>query len=319
MWLPATRKNYSRHGLRYQSDVTDEEWRVIAPLSPAKETGRPRAWPLREIVDGIFYVMRCGCPWRQLPKDLPPLVCSLARGLPVREDQPRPGDGRPRAGRARGQPLGGDHRQLEHENDRGRGSAWPRCRQEGQGAQASCSGRHRRTRPLAATASSQHSGPRPRWAALASLPPLVSLHSSGFLPIAAMPASVSPPRPASSSRSSPKPRSDWLCALAAPMGGRALLRLDRPQPQARQGLRGNHRFRPSLPLRSVRHAALTPHRQSRISFKTDSEYFAVALRYQMWHWCRNCSYEDISRAFAIETAEVYDALPHWAECLRLIG
>ena len=73
MWTPATRKNYSRTGLRYQSDVTDEEWRVIEPhLPPAKGTGRPRAWPLREIVNGIFYVMRSGCPWRQLPKDFPP-------------------------------------------------------------------------------------------------------------------------------------------------------------------------------------------------------------------------------------------------------
>ena len=73
MWTPATRKNYSRNGLRYQSDVTDEEWRVIEPyLPPAKGIGRPRDWPLREIVNGIFYVMRSGCPWRQLPKDLPP-------------------------------------------------------------------------------------------------------------------------------------------------------------------------------------------------------------------------------------------------------
>ena len=73
MWTPATRKNYSRSGLRYQSDVTDEEWRVIEPyLPPAKGIGRPRGWPLREIVNGIFYVMRSGCPWRQLPKDLPP-------------------------------------------------------------------------------------------------------------------------------------------------------------------------------------------------------------------------------------------------------
>ena len=73
MWTPATRKNYSRNGLRYQSDVTNEEWRVIEPyLAPAKGIGRPRGWPLREIVNGIFYVMRSGCPWRQLPKDLPP-------------------------------------------------------------------------------------------------------------------------------------------------------------------------------------------------------------------------------------------------------
>ena len=54
MWIPATRKNYSRNGLRYQSDVTDEEWRVIEPyLPPAKGIGRPRGWPLREIVNGI--------------------------------------------------------------------------------------------------------------------------------------------------------------------------------------------------------------------------------------------------------------------------
>ena len=66
MWTPATRKNYSRNGLRYQSDVTDEEWRVFEPyLPPAKGIGRPRGWPLREIVNGIFYVMRSGCPWRK--------------------------------------------------------------------------------------------------------------------------------------------------------------------------------------------------------------------------------------------------------------
>ena len=79
MWTPATRKNYSRNGLRYQSDVTNEEWRVIEPyLPPAKGIGRPRGWPLREIVNGIFYVMRSGCPWRQLPKDLPPGARSIA-------------------------------------------------------------------------------------------------------------------------------------------------------------------------------------------------------------------------------------------------
>ena len=34
MWTSVTRKNYSRNGLRYQSDVTDEEWRVIEPYLP---------------------------------------------------------------------------------------------------------------------------------------------------------------------------------------------------------------------------------------------------------------------------------------------
>ena len=92
MWTPATRKNYSRNGLRYQSDVTDEEWRVIEPyLPPAKGIGRPRGWPLREIVNGIFYVMRSGCPWRQLPKDLPPwsTVSSPPRPASSSKSSPR--------------------------------------------------------------------------------------------------------------------------------------------------------------------------------------------------------------------------------------
>ena len=73
MWTAANRENYSRKTTRYQSDVTDEEWRIIGPLLPRpRTTGRPRAWPLREIVNGIFYVMRSGCTWRQLPTDLPP-------------------------------------------------------------------------------------------------------------------------------------------------------------------------------------------------------------------------------------------------------
>lgn len=47
MWISATRENHSRKAPRYQSGVTDEEWRVIEPhLPPAKDTGRPRAWPL---------------------------------------------------------------------------------------------------------------------------------------------------------------------------------------------------------------------------------------------------------------------------------
>jgi putative transposase len=73
MWTPTTRAQHSREGLRYQSDLTDGEWAVIAPHLPGERpTGRPRSWPMREIVNGIFYVMRAGCPWRLLPTDLPP-------------------------------------------------------------------------------------------------------------------------------------------------------------------------------------------------------------------------------------------------------
>src|ERR1019366_8540477 len=73
MWTPTTRKQHIRKTNRYQTDVPDKEWRVIEPHLPAANiTGRPRVWPMREIINGIFYVMRAGCPWRLLPSDLPP-------------------------------------------------------------------------------------------------------------------------------------------------------------------------------------------------------------------------------------------------------
>jgi transposase len=73
MWTPITRQQHSRPVTRYQTDLTDAEWRVIAPHLPKPcATGRPREWPMREIVNGIFYVMRAGCPWRLVPSDLPP-------------------------------------------------------------------------------------------------------------------------------------------------------------------------------------------------------------------------------------------------------
>jgi transposase len=43
-----------------------------AALAEAPRDGPAGEWPMREIVNGIFYVMRAGCPWRLLPRDLPP-------------------------------------------------------------------------------------------------------------------------------------------------------------------------------------------------------------------------------------------------------
>src|SRR5690606_33479409 len=70
MWTPATRRQHSREHLRYETDLTDREWNLIAPMMPAAaKTGRPRGWPLREIMNAIFYVMRGGIGWRLLPPD----------------------------------------------------------------------------------------------------------------------------------------------------------------------------------------------------------------------------------------------------------
>ena len=73
MWTPTTRRHHSRRTPRYASDLTDAEWRLVEPYLPApSRLGRPRARPMREIVNGIFYVLRAGCPWRLIPSDLPP-------------------------------------------------------------------------------------------------------------------------------------------------------------------------------------------------------------------------------------------------------
>ena len=58
---------------RYPTDLTDGQWKLVAPLLPAaKPGGRPRSVDLREVLNGIFYVTRGGVPWRMLPHDLPP-------------------------------------------------------------------------------------------------------------------------------------------------------------------------------------------------------------------------------------------------------
>lgn len=57
----------------YATDLTDSEWAILSPLFPVPHsTGRPRKWSLRDILDGIFYVIRGGNAWRLMPHDLPP-------------------------------------------------------------------------------------------------------------------------------------------------------------------------------------------------------------------------------------------------------
>jgi transposase len=73
MWTDANRPKYNRDHLRYPSDVTDEEWVHIEPhIPPAKRGGNKRRVNLREVVNGIMYVLSTGCQWRAIPKDLPP-------------------------------------------------------------------------------------------------------------------------------------------------------------------------------------------------------------------------------------------------------
>lgn len=67
--MSSTRKSYP-------SDLSEKQWRNIKPLLPQPKAnnttgGRPPS-DLREILNGIMYVLRGGCEWRMMPHDLPP-------------------------------------------------------------------------------------------------------------------------------------------------------------------------------------------------------------------------------------------------------
>ena len=73
MWTTEQRQAHERGGLRYPSDLTDAEWALVEPfIPPARRGGRRRTVDVREVLNGLLYVLATGCQWRALPKDLPP-------------------------------------------------------------------------------------------------------------------------------------------------------------------------------------------------------------------------------------------------------
>ena len=73
MWTNENRARYDRSKLRYPSDLTNEEWQLLEPLiPPRKPGGDKRTVNMREVVNGVMYVLSTGCQWRAIPKDLPP-------------------------------------------------------------------------------------------------------------------------------------------------------------------------------------------------------------------------------------------------------
>lgn len=57
----------------YPSDVTDDEWAFIAPyLTLMREDAPQREYDLREVFNGVRWIVRTGAQWRMLPNDLPP-------------------------------------------------------------------------------------------------------------------------------------------------------------------------------------------------------------------------------------------------------
>ncbi len=61
----------------YSTDLTEEQWKLLEPFFPSVQredgrNGRQRVHSYREILNGIFYIVRAGCAWNLLPHDLPP-------------------------------------------------------------------------------------------------------------------------------------------------------------------------------------------------------------------------------------------------------
>ena len=72
-WTIQNRAPDGRSQLRYPSDLTDDEWKLVEPLIPAgKPGGGKRTVVMREIVNGLMYVLSTGCRWRAIASDLPP-------------------------------------------------------------------------------------------------------------------------------------------------------------------------------------------------------------------------------------------------------
>jgi putative transposase len=57
----------------YPTDLTDEQWLLVAPFLPdAKPGGRPRQANVREVLNALLYLVRTSCQWRMIPHEFPP-------------------------------------------------------------------------------------------------------------------------------------------------------------------------------------------------------------------------------------------------------
>src|ERR1700739_899531 len=73
MWTRKNRARYDRSKLRYPSDLTDDEWRLVEPLIPPGKPGRgKRTGLMREVGAGVIAIPAPVGQWRATPKDLPP-------------------------------------------------------------------------------------------------------------------------------------------------------------------------------------------------------------------------------------------------------
>ena len=155
MWTIQNRHRYDRDSLRYPSDLTDDEWAHVGLLiPPAKRGGGKRTVNMREVVNGVMYVLSTGCQWRYIPKDLPPrstvngYFClwgwdgtleKIHHALYVKCREQAEREASPTACIVDSQSV------RSAEKGAGDRSAWVRCRQADQRQEASRAGRQARS------------------------------------------------------------------------------------------------------------------------------------------------------------------------------
>ncbi len=271
----------------YPTDLTDAQWAAIAELVPEPlPGGRPRRTSPREVINAILYMLRGGQAWRLLPDSFPPwrtvyrwfarlrdggVLEALNHHLVILDRERTEREASPtaavidsqstkttEAGGPRGYDAGkkvmGRRRHAMVDTD-GRAPvlhAHPGSVQDRDGAPPLLRASRRRWPFVAlAFADAGYAGEHVANASPIRIEIIRKLQGQVGLP----------------------PRGRWLKPRrpCAPLGGRALLRVDRPQPPPREGLRGLRRVSRSLPLRRLHHAPATTPRPLHMRFETDSE------------------------------------------------